>query len=103
MYTNLCILLYLVKDLKSNNFKFSPEKEKIPYLIQITVQVALPLNCSLIATVLQGSTDQCHKELLANPSRRITAKTPKNFYGKVTASLPNQEFLLKITFALLYW
>ena len=40
----------------------------MPESIQTAVQVALPFdhNDLLMAMVLQGSTDKCHKEVLAN-------------------------------------
>ena len=46
-----------------------PEQKKIPESIQIAVQVALAFdhNDLLMAMALQGSTDECHKEVLANP------------------------------------
>lgn len=63
------MLLYLLNNLKSSSFKFIPEQEKMPESIQVAVQVALPFdhNDLLMATVLQESTDECHKEILANP------------------------------------
>ena len=41
----------------------------MPESIQVAVQVALPFdhNNLLMATVLQESRDECHKEILANP------------------------------------
>lgn len=83
IYQYMCTAVYWVI-WNAAVLSMAPRREKFSSQSRMQVQVTMPLdhNETLIAMVLRVSTDQCHKKLLANPSKRIRAETSQEFLGQ---------------------